>query len=69
MQDYITKVFNLKIEIDIPDDIYQSIDLFLKNSQDFKDISDLINRSLTIFLKTNNFLLTTKKILDNQLVD
>ncbi|NHI92355.1 MAG: hypothetical protein EAX96_07610 [Candidatus Lokiarchaeota archaeon] len=59
----------MKIEIDIPDDIYQSIDLFLKNSQDFKDISDLINRSLTIFLKTNNFLLTTKKILDNQLVD
>ena len=55
----------LKLDIEIHDALYESIIEFLKNSRDFKDISEMINKSLENFIKSSNFLITTKNALDS----
>ena len=54
----------LKIEIEIPDELNESIQLFIKNSNNFENESELITKSLELYLKSNNILISQKKSLD-----
>ncbi len=53
----------LKIEIEIPDELNESIKLFVKNSENFENESELITKSLELYLKSNNILISQKKSL------
>ena len=54
----------LKIEMEIPDELNESIKLFIKNSNNFKNESELITKSLELYLKSNNILISQKESLD-----
>lgn len=54
----------LKIEIEIPDELNESIKLFIKNSKYFENESELITKSLELYLKSNNILISQKQSLD-----
>ncbi|MHA1799499.1 MAG: hypothetical protein ACTSVY_13720 [Candidatus Helarchaeota archaeon] len=55
----------MKIEVELPDNLIESIESFLKNSEDFKNKSELILKSLEFFLKSNNILRSRKISLDS----
>ena len=54
----------LKIEIEIPDELGENIKLFITNSKNFENESDLITKSLELYLKSNNILISQRKTLD-----
>jgi len=54
----------LKIEIEIPDELNESIKLFINNSKNFENESELITKSLELYLKSNNILISQKESLD-----